>query len=275
MRKLLNRLLIKFGLLLTKAPELLADKSLKTSDLFPAELTERVKVGAAIETPDNELFRIFSADTNVHKWHHYFDIYTRYFERFRDRPITMLEIGVFRGGSLRMWKEYFHSDSTIVGIDVDQSCQAHEIAGRNVFVRIGSQADPAFLAKVNGEFGPFDIILDDGSHKTHHQITSFGALFRPALKDGGCYMVEDVHTNYWIKHVDSAETFIDLSKQMVDMLHEPYFDRTESEFRHEHPDALMELELSYLSANLDGISFHDSVVVFDKKKRSLPKSELR
>jgi hypothetical protein len=225
--------------------------------------------------PDNELFRIFSADTNVHKWHHYFDIYTRYFERFRERPITMLEIGVFRGGSLRMWKEYFHPDSTIVGIDVDQSCQAHEIADRNVFVRIGSQADPNFLAEVNGEFGPFDIILDDGSHKTHHQIVSFGALFREALKDGGCYMVEDVHTNYWIKHVDSPETFIDLSKQMVDMLHEPYFDRKETEFRHEHPDAVEELELSYLSANLDGVAFHDSIVVFDKKKQSLPKSELR
>ena len=275
MRKLLNKLLIKFGLLLTKAPALLADKSLNTSELFPAELTERVKVGEAEGTPDNELFRIFSADTNVHKWHHYFDIYTKYFERFRDRPITMLEIGVFRGGSLRMWKEYFHPDSTIVGIDVDKSCQAHEIADQNVFVRIGSQADPTFLAKVNGEFGPFDIILDDGSHKTHHQILSFGALFRAALKDDGCYMVEDVHTNYWIKHVDSPETFIDLSKQMVDMLHEPYFDRKETDFRHEHPDALKELDLSYLSANLDGISFHDSIVVFDKKKRSLPKSELR
>ncbi len=275
MRKLLNKLLIKFGLLLTKAPALLADHSLKTSDLFPAELTEQVKVGHAQGTPDNELFRIFSADTNVHKWHHYFDIYTRYFSRFRERPITMLEIGVFRGGSLRMWKQYFHPDSTIVGIDVDQSCQAHEIADRNVFVRIGSQADPAFLDKVNTEFGPFDIILDDGSHKTHHQIISFGALFRYALKDDGCYMVEDVHTNYWIKHVDSPETFIDLSKQMVDMLHEPYFDRKETDFRHEHPDALQELDLSYLSANLDGISFHDSIVVFDKKQQSLPKSELR
>jgi hypothetical protein len=123
MRKLLNRLLIKFGLLLTKAPTLLSDHALKTSQLFAAELTERVKVGAATEPPDNELFRIFSADTNVHKWHHYFDIYTRYFERFRDHPITMLEIGVFRGGSLRMWKKYFHPDSTIVGIDVDESCQ--------------------------------------------------------------------------------------------------------------------------------------------------------
>jgi cephalosporin hydroxylase len=275
MRKLLNKLLIRFGLLLTKAPTLLTDHSLETSDLFPAELTERVKVSKAKATPDNELFRIFSADTNVHKWHHYFDIYTRHFERYRGRPITMLEIGVFRGGSLRMWKEYFHPDSTIVGIDIDKSCQAHEIANQKVFVRIGSQADPAFLATVNGEFGPFDIILDDGSHKTHHQIVSFGALFRSALKDDGCYMVEDVHSNYWIKHVDSPETFIDLSKQMVDMLHEPYFDRKETDFRHEHPDALDDLDLSYLSANLDGISFHDSIVVFDKKKRTLPKSELR
>ena len=139
MRKLLNRLLIKFGLLITKAPTLLADHSLETSSLFPADLTEKVTITEATGTPDNELFRIFSADTNVHKWHHYFDIYTRHFERFRDRPIRMLEIGVFRGGSLRMWKEYFHQDSTIVGIDIDESCAAHEIAEQNVFVRIGSQ----------------------------------------------------------------------------------------------------------------------------------------
>jgi cephalosporin hydroxylase len=275
MRKLLNKLLIKFGLLLTKAPTLLADHSLNTSELLPTELTEKVKVTSTTETPNNELFRIFSADTNVHKWHHYFDIYTRHFERFRDRPIRMLEIGVFRGGSLRMWKDFFHPDSTIVGIDIDQSCAAHEIVDKSVYVRIGSQADPNFLAEVNGEFGPFDIILDDGSHKTHHQIVSFGALFRPALKDGGCYMVEDTHTNYWLKHVDSPETFIELSKQMVDMIHEPYFDRKETQFRLGHSEALKEVELSYLSANVESICFHDSIVVFDKKNRSLPKSELR
>jgi hypothetical protein len=187
----------------------------------------------------------------------------------------MLEIGVFRGGSLRMWKEYFHPDSTIVGIDIDKSCQAHEIAEQNVFVRIGSQADPNFLANVNGEFGPFDIILDDGSHKTHHQIVSFTALFRDALKDGGCYMVEDVHSNYWLKHVDSPETFIDMTKQMIDMMHEPYFDHKEIEFRHNHPEAIRDMEVSYLSANLSGIAFHDSIVVLDKKKHDLPQNELR
>jgi len=275
MRKLLNKLLVKFGLLLTKAPTLLADKSLTTSDAFPAELTEKVAVAQAIDTPENELFDIFSADTNVHKWHHYFDIYTKHFEAFRNRPIRMLEIGVFRGGSLRMWKQYFHPDSTIVGIDIDKSCKDHEIADKKVFVRIGSQADPEFLAKVNDEFGPFDIILDDGSHKTHHQNISFGALFRAALADNGVYMVEDMHTNYWLKHIDSEDTFIDLSKQMVDMLHEPYLDRKEANFRPEHPDAVQQMNLSYLSANIASIAFYDSIVVFDKKKRCLPKSDLR
>ncbi|MCJ7592327.1 MAG: class I SAM-dependent methyltransferase [Woeseiaceae bacterium] len=275
MRKLLNKLLVKFGLLIIKAPTLLTDKSLTTSDSFPLALTEKVTVDEATDTPENELFDIFSADTNVHKWHHYFDIYTKHFEAYRNYPIRMLEIGVFRGGSLRMWKDYFHPDSTIVGIDIDKTCKDHEIADRKVFVRIGSQADPDFLAEVTAEFGPFDIILDDGSHKTHHQNISFGALFRDALTDGGCYMVEDVHTNYWLKHVDSEDTFIDLSKQMIDMLHEPYFDRKETDFRHGHPDAARHMELSYLAANIGSIAFYDSIVVFDKKKRVLPKSELR
>ena len=56
MRKLLNKLLIKFGLLITKAPTLLADHSLETSDSIPADLTEKVTVTAAAATPDNELF---------------------------------------------------------------------------------------------------------------------------------------------------------------------------------------------------------------------------
>ncbi|MDH5621038.1 MAG: class I SAM-dependent methyltransferase [Gammaproteobacteria bacterium] len=275
MRKLLNRLLVKFGLLLTKAPTLLADKKLTTSQAFPLGLTEKVTVTASRDAPDNELFDIFSADTNVHKWHHYFDIYTKHFEAYRHRPVRMLEIGVFRGGSLRMWKEYFHPDSVIVGIDIDKTCQQHEIADRKVFVRIGSQADPEFLMAVTEEFGPFDIILDDGSHKTHHQNISFGALFRDALTDGGCYMVEDVHTNYWLKHVDSEDTFIDLAKQMVDMLHEPYFDRKETNFRLDHPEAVEQMQLSYLAANIASVAFYDSIVVIDKKKKVLPRSELR
>jgi len=275
MRKLLNRLLVKFGLLITKAPTLLTDKSTAMSDAFPADLTGKVTIGEATDTPNSELFRLFAADTDVHKWHHYFEIYEKHFGAYRNRPIRMLEIGVFRGGSLRMWKQYFHPESIIVGVDIDKSCKTHERADENVFVRIGSQADPDFLAKVTEEFGPFDIILDDGSHKTHHQNISFGALFRSSLVDGGCYMVEDTHSNYWLKTIDSEDTFIDLSKQMVDTLHETYFDRTEASFRPGHADAVKEMHVSYLAANIHSIAFYDSIVVFDKRKQVIPKSEQR
>jgi len=275
MRKLLNKLLLKFGYLITKAPRLLAEQSVESITMLPAELTEKITIGEATETPDNELYETFAADTNVHKWHHYFDIYTRHFEPYRSKPIKMLEIGVFRGGSLRMWKKFFHTDSVIVGIDIDKDCQQYEIADQQVYVRIGSQGDPDFLAAVNKEFGPFDIILDDGSHKTYHQLVSFTSLFRDALKDGGCYMVEDMHTNYWTSHVDTPQSFIELSKRMVDMLHEPYLGRKEINFRHKHAEAVSELDVTYLGANLDSIAFYDSVVVFGKKNKHLPKSEQR
>ena len=275
MRKQLNKLLIRFGLMITKAPPLLTDKSSTMSAAFPQSLTEKTVIRAADENPESELFDIFAADTNVHKWHHYFEIYERHFSRFRDRPIRMLEIGVFRGGSLRMWKQFFHPDSIIVGIDIDKSCAAHERADENVHVRIGSQADPDFLAQVTEEFGPFDIILDDGSHKTHHQNVSFGALFRASLKDGGCYMVEDMHSNYWLKTIDSEETFIDLSKQLVDAIHEPYIDRTEASFRPGQPDNTSEMQVSYLSANIFSVAFYDSIVVIEKRHRAMPKSEQR
>ena len=88
-------------------------------------------------------------------------------------------------------------------------------------------------------------------------------------------MVEDTRTNYWTGHVDTPQSFIELSKQMVDMLHEPYLGRMEIHFRHEHPEAISELTLSYLGANLSGIAFYYSIIVFDKKQKALPKSEQR
>ena len=275
MRKLLNKLFLKFGYLITKAPDLLIEKSVDPTGMLPTSLTEKVTIKKTTDTPNNELYGIFATNTNVHKWHHYFDIYTHHFELYRSEPIKMLEIGVFRGGSLRMWKQYFHPKSVIVGIDIDKKCQQYEITDQQIYVRIGSQADGDFLAAVTKEFGAFDIILDDGSHKTHHQLTSFNSLFRGALKDGGCYMVEDIHTNYWVSHIDTPKSFIEISKRMVDILHEPYLGRKEVNFRHNHPDAVTELDFSYLAANLSGISFYDSIIVFDKKLKKLPKSEQR
>ena len=57
----------------------------------------------------NDLERYFHAndDRLIDKWSHYFNIYDQYFSKYRDREIVILEIGVFQGGSLQMWKNYF------------------------------------------------------------------------------------------------------------------------------------------------------------------------
>jgi SAM-dependent methyltransferase len=237
---------------------------------LPASLSRRVTIAAAAEPSDGELYRIFASTPEIHRWHHYFPIFERYLQRYRARPIRLLEIGVMRGGSLRMWKRYFHPGSTIVGLDIDPACARHEAAAERIYVRVGDQADRALLAAVNHEHGPFDVIIDDGSHRLDDQLASFGALFGDALADDGCYLVEDLHTGYWEEFTDARGSFLDVARQLIDVLHEPYLDRREAFFRDEVPA----LNLSYLSAHLAAIHVHDSLVVLEKARRSVPRSAL-
>ena len=74
---------------------------------------------------DGWLHRYFlnNAEKRLHKWAHYFDIYERHLSRLRNQKPVILEIGVFGGGSLKMWKEYFGCDAQIVGLDIEESCK--------------------------------------------------------------------------------------------------------------------------------------------------------
>jgi hypothetical protein len=53
----------------------------------------------------------------INKWRHYFDIYHRHFEGYRNEAIAMVEFGVAHGGSLQMWKDHFDPRSRIYGVD--------------------------------------------------------------------------------------------------------------------------------------------------------------
>ena len=110
--------------------------------------------------------------------------YQRMLEPYRARPITLLEIGVHNGASLRMWDQYLESAS-IVGIDIEP--MTRRFAGGRVRIEIGSQADAGFLAELSRKYRP-DVIIDDGSHLDEHQIFSFEHLFG-GLQPGGLYIV--------------------------------------------------------------------------------------
>jgi hypothetical protein len=194
----------------------------------------------------------------IHKWHHYFEIYHRHLERFRSRSPVLLEIGVFQGGSLSMWREYFGEGVKIVGVDVEPRCKQFEDDATTIV--IGDQADPAFLAEIRSRFPRIDIIIDDGGHTMRQQITTLGELF-PHLQPRGIYICEDVHTAYlpdWGGGLRRPGTFIEYSKALIDALHAWYFvPKGEA--------------LDVHTTGTFGLSFYDSMVVIEKRPIDVPR----
>ena len=189
------------------------------------------------------------------KWPHYFPIYERYFETLRTKPIKFLEIGIYKGGSLWMWKTYFEN-SKVIGVDINPDTKCYE--GEGVTVCIGDQADKAFLKELGREHGPFDIVLDDGGHRWNQQISSLVNLFEFVV-DGGFYVIEDLGNSYSktlykhfrrrVRRFPSPPTMKFL-KKIIDAVN----------FRHaRRKDPLF-------SGSVSAISFHAGLVVIEKGK---------
>lgn len=89
-----------------------------------------------------------------------------------------------------MWRDYF-PNAQIVGVDV----YAKDVSGSRLSFEQGDQSDPEFLRVVIDEHGPFDIIIDDGSHRGEHILASFAVLWDAVLPDV-FYVIEDLETAY-------------------------------------------------------------------------------
>lgn len=127
---------------------------------------------------------------------HFFQLYSEHFSNFQAQKVKILEIGVYNGGSLYMWKNFFDKAEVIVGIDIDPYCRRWADPDENIFIELGDQSDPEFLKTVNQKYGPFDIIIDDGGHENYQTITTFQTLF-PLLNNEGIYVIEDTYHSYW------------------------------------------------------------------------------
>jgi len=141
----------------------------------------------------NSISDIFMNYQNTDKGE-WFHNYTRQYEillkEFRNKNIKYMEIGVNTGGSLKGMREVFKNADIILGLDINNSCKVYEDKSQNIFVEIGNATDREFVKYITQKYGPFDIILDDGSHINRDVIKSFELLF-PLLNDNGLYIVED------------------------------------------------------------------------------------
>ena len=130
--------------------------------------------------------------------HHYTRVYDALFAPRRFEALRILEIGLCRGRvegwkqddvpSLRMWERYF-PNAVVVGADIEDFSA---FDGGRVTTRRVDQGDPDGLRRLAEEDGPFDIIIDDGSHASRHQQMTLAALFG-RLRPGGVYVIEDLN----------------------------------------------------------------------------------
>jgi cephalosporin hydroxylase len=151
--------------------------------------------GEATPTPvtGNPLWEYFERNVKgpgIFKWHHYFEIYHRHLAKFIGKPVKILEIGIFSGGSLGMWKSYFGPQCHVYGVDIEEACKAYE--SKDVSVFIGDQEDPAFWDRFIKEVGDVDIVIDDGGHTDRQQMVTLEKML-PHLRAGGVYICEDIH----------------------------------------------------------------------------------
>jgi len=154
-------------------------------------------------TPESRSLAEIGAEFGSDKLsHRYLQFYENLFATIRHEPVRLLELGVggwehpddsgYGGHSLRMWREYF-PQGQVVGLDIlDKS----EVADDRISIARGSQTDETLLRELVSAYGPFDIVIDDGSHIPDQVGASFAILF-PLLTDDGIYCIEDIQTSYW------------------------------------------------------------------------------
>ena len=129
----------------------------------------------------------------------YLAYYDPFLVQWVDKKITLLELGIFKGESIALWRDYF-PNGNIVGIDKNLSrlTRNHDL-GERIHLFQGKQDDASFLTRVARQTAPdgYDIIIDDASHDAEPTKISFWHLFDNHLKPGGLYVIEDWTSGYW------------------------------------------------------------------------------
>ncbi len=159
------------------------------------------------------------------KWSSYFPIYEKWLKPFRNLSVSLLEIGVQNGGSLEIWAQYFPRGDIFIGCDINPAIAALRYDDHRIQLVVGAASDaPVRNEIVRKSPGGFDVIIDDGSHRSLDTVSNFINYF-PLLKPGGIFIVEDMHCAYWPEYDGgffnqrSAATFFKLLSDLVNIEH--------------------------------------------------------
>ena len=208
------------------------------------------------------------------KWALYLDVYDRWFSPWRDRELTLVEVGVQNGGSLEIWSRYFARARRLVGCDIDPRCGALRYDDPRVSVVVGPvNSEPAHRAIIERTGPAIDIFIDDGSHRSPDIIASFCNYFRH-VSPGGLYVIEDLHCSYfphWNGGVDRADSSMAFLKSLADVVNRAHWTGQrglESVFAPFFPPEVR-IDPRILE-DVFTVTFADSVCIVEKRAAAAP-----
>jgi hypothetical protein len=216
----------------------------------------------------NELARLadlYGSDKGTRmSGHCYTRVYEQLFRPLRYERLVFVEIGLLRvdidarrvgngaegtaaieagrAPSLEMWRDYF-PNAEIFGFDIDDFSRVR--MERCTILR-GDMSSPADLERLARTIGrPIDVLIEDGSHVSHHQQIALGALF-PRVKSKGMYVVEDLHwQDARVEKAGAPKTRDILRKLAVNRVFDSPF--------------ISEEQRKYITDNVEKVSLFDSL----------------
>ena len=139
--------------------------------------------------------------TDKNTLHSYLPLYQKLFEKKKYTAKNVLEIGIFFGGSIKLWSEYFTS-SVNYGLDIMNINDVWEGIKNNNKIKLYTSTDAYdeefFKINLLDKNIKFDIMLDDGPH-TLDSMKKFINLYSQMMTNDGILVIEDVQSMDWIE----------------------------------------------------------------------------
>ena len=158
------------------------------------------------------------------KWSIYLNEYEDKLKNYQKLAVKFFEIGVLNGGSLEIFSKYFSNAELILGCDIDPKCKELQFNTPKIKFIPGDVNKDEIKNQIT-KLSKFDIILDDGSHNSDDIIKTFCNYFN-YLKDGGLYIIEDLHCSYWREHKGGLFfpiSSINFFKKLVDIINHEHW----------------------------------------------------
>jgi hypothetical protein len=128
--------------------------------------------------------------------HDYMKLYERELKTIEVN--SLLEVGIGRGKSLKMWREYY-PDANLYGIEYfgcEENVNVHSLYKgddiKNLTIFAGDSSKLETWSNVPYEL---DVIVEDGDHTPKTMVDTFLLGFEH-IKSGGLYFMEDTHVGF-------------------------------------------------------------------------------